>query len=101
MPPAAAVIVHVPTPLRRFCDGAADLSLAAPSLRAVLEEIERRHPDLYKSVCDDTGAIRRHINIFVNTANVRDLKGLDTALAAGDAVMILPAVSGGSSCPSA
>ena len=52
-------------------------------------------PSLYRSVCDETGAVRRHVNLFVNTSHVRDREGLDTALAPGDVVTILPAVSGG------
>jgi molybdopterin converting factor small subunit len=46
-------------------------------------------------VCDETGAVRRHLNIFVNTDNIHDVDGLDTALAPGDVLSILPAVSGG------
>jgi molybdopterin converting factor small subunit len=46
-------------------------------------------------VCDETGAVRRHINLFVNSSHVRDRDGLDTPLAAGDVLTILPAVSGG------
>jgi molybdopterin converting factor small subunit len=64
-------------------------------VRAALDEIERRHPSLYSCVCDETGAVRRHINLFVNTSHVRDRDGLDTVLAPGDEVTILPAVSGG------
>ena len=46
-------------------------------------------------VCDETGAVRRHVNLFVNTDHVRDRDGLDTALVPGDEIIILPAVSGG------
>jgi len=67
----------------------------APSLRALLEELERRHPALHRNVCDETGAVRRHVNLFINTNHMRDRNGLDTPLAAGDEVTILPAVSGG------
>ena len=70
-------------------------SISAPTVRAALEELERSQPALYRNVCDETGAVRRHLNVFVNTDNVRDLDGLDTALAPGDVVTILPAVSGG------
>ena len=90
-----SVTVQVPGPLRVDCGGAAELTLSAPSVRAVLEEIERRYPALHRSVCDETGAVRRHINVFVNTSHMRDLSGLDTGLASGDVVTILPAVSGG------
>ena len=90
-----AVTVYVPGVLRAACDGASRLSLNAASVRAVLEAIEGRHPALYRSVCDETGAVRRHVNLFVNTAHVRDRDGLETTLAPGDVVWILPAVSGG------
>ncbi len=89
------ITIHVPGPLRPYCGGAAELSLSAPSVRAVLEELERRHPSLYRSICDETGAVRRHVNLFVNSSHVRDREGLDTALVPGDVVTILPAVSGG------
>jgi molybdopterin converting factor small subunit len=46
-------------------------------------------------VCDETGAVRQHINVFVNSTHMRDREGLDTALASGDTIIILPAVSGG------
>jgi sulfur-carrier protein len=90
-----AITIQIPAPLRAYCAGAAELSLSASSVRAALEEIERSQPALYRSVCDETGAVRRHVNLFVNTSHVRDLNGLDTALAAGDVITILPAVSGG------
>jgi len=92
---ATKITVHVPGPLRGCCAGAAELALSATSVRAVLEEIERRHPALHRSICDETGTVRRHINLFVNTHHMRERNGLDTPLAPGDEVTILPAVSGG------
>ena len=89
------VTIQVPSMLRGCCGDAAELALAAPSVRVALEEIGRRHPSLYRSVCDETGAVRRHVNLFVNDSHVRDRDGLDTALAPGDVLAILPAVSGG------
>jgi len=90
-----AITVLVPSPLRPYCGGASELSLSAPSVRAALDELERRHPSLHRNVCDETGAVRRHVNLFVNTSHVRDREGLDTALMPGDVLTILPAVSGG------
>ena len=92
---ASTVTVQVPTPLRDYCGGRTDLTVTAPTVRAALNELERRHPRLYSNLCDETGAVRRHLNIFVNTSNVRDCRGLETALEAGDVVTILTAVSGG------
>ena len=89
------IAIRVPAVLRDYCNGAKELHLTASSVRAALDELERRHPSLYRNVCDETGAVRRHVNVFVNTSHVRDREGLDTALVAGDVVTILPAVSGG------
>ena len=89
------ITIHVPGVLRSCCEGEAEIILSASTVRAALEEIERRHPALYRSVCDETGAVRRHVNLFVNTSHVRDRAGLDTALVSGDEISILPAVSGG------
>jgi len=90
-----AITIHVPGPLRRYCAGASKLSTSAPTVRAVLEDLARREPALYTNVCDETGALRRHLNVFVNSDNVRDLDGLETPLRPGDVVTFLPAVSGG------
>ena len=90
-----SVTIHVPGALRQYCDDALEFSLPASSLRDALEQIERRYPALYRCVCHETGAVRRHVNLFVNEDEMRTLNGLDTPLAPGDAVMILTAVSGG------
>lgn len=90
-----SITVLVPGPLRPYCGGASELPLSAPTVRAALEELGRSQPSLYRNVCDETGAVRRHINVFVNSSHMRDLDGLDTSLAPGDVLSILPAVSGG------
>ena len=92
---AMIVTVQIPGLLREYCGGAADLSLSAASVGAALDEIARRHASLYRNVCDETGSVRRHINLFVNDWHIRDRNGLDTSLEAGDVVTILPAISGG------
>ena len=97
----STVTILVPGPLREYCQGARELTLPATNVRDALLELERKHPSLYRNVCDETGAVRRHINIFVNTSHVRDRDGLDTALVPGDEVIILPSVSGGRQCQSA
>lgn len=89
------VTIQLSSLLRAYCGGIADFRLAASSVRSALGEIEQAHPALYRSVCDETGAVRKHVNIFVNTHNTRDVKGLDTQLASGDVVTIIQAVSGG------
>ena len=89
------VTIHVPGPLRAYCPGAAQLSISAHTVRAALEDLQRSQSAFYRNVCDETGSVRRHLNVFVNSDNVRDLDGVDTTLTAGDEVTIVPAVSGG------
>ena len=89
------ITIHVPRELRAYCKGAPELKLLAPSVRAILEELEQRYPLLYRGICDDTGAVRRHVNLYVNKEHMRDRDGLDTVLVPGDEIIILPAVSGG------
>jgi molybdopterin converting factor small subunit len=92
---APTVTIHVPGPLRKYCSDAAQLSISAHTVRAALEDLQRSQAALYRNLCDETGTVRRHLNVFVNSDNVRDLDGVDTTLTPGDVVTILPAVSGG------
>jgi molybdopterin converting factor small subunit len=95
MSPTPAVTIQVPAALGQYCDGATDLSVSAQNVRAALAELEQNHPSLYRNLCDETGTVRRHLNVFVNATHVREVGGLDAALAPGDVVTILAAVSGG------
>jgi molybdopterin converting factor small subunit len=95
MTATTTVTVRLPGVLRSSCGGLKEFPLSVSSVRAALDAIEQLHPSLHRSICDDTGAVRRHVNVFVNMDHVRDHAGLDTALAPGDVVWFLPAVSGG------
>ena len=85
--------------LRSLCaDDAAfrgELQVEARDVRELLAELARRHPQVHVRLCDERGEPRPHINVFVNDDHVRTRSGLETPLAAGDLVSILPAVSGG------
>ena len=95
MSPPPTVTIHVFGQLRAYCAGKSQLSVPAHTVRDALEDLERNQSALYRNLCDETGKVRKHLNVFVNSDNVRDLHGVDTTLASGDVVTILPAVSGG------
>lgn len=98
MPRAMApmlITVRIPTQLRECCGGAPVLTVQAATPRAVLGELEKRFPELHRSVCDETGSVRRHIGVFVNSTRLQDRGALDTELGAADVFSIFPAVSGG------
>ena len=92
---AQSVTVSIPGPLRKYCRGAGEIEVTASSVRAVLDDLERQFPEIYRSTCDETGSVRRHMNLFVNSDHIRDRDGLETALDSGDVVTIMTAVSGG------
>jgi molybdopterin converting factor small subunit len=91
----STVNIRVPGPLRHYCRGAESLRAGAGTVRDALQALSREEPALYACVCDETGAVRRHVNLFVNNDHIHDLKDLDSALAPGDELIILPSVSGG------
>ena len=89
------VTIHILGPLRAYCAGASQIPIPALTVREALDDLERNQSALYRNICDETGTVRRHLNVFVNSDHVRDLNGMDTVLSTGDVVSILPAVSGG------
>ena len=95
MPNDAGVTVLIPTPLRQFTGGEAKVVVAGSSVGEVLDALQIAHPGIGERLRDDSGQIRRFVNVFVNGQNVRDGQGLDTRLASGDEVGIIPAMAGG------
>lgn len=90
-----SVLIEIPSLLFPDADGLSEIRLTATTLRMVLEQLERDYPRLHCRVCNETGAVRRHVNLFVNASLVRGDEGLDAPLHPGDVVAIMPAVSGG------
>jgi sulfur-carrier protein len=93
-----AVTVHVPTSLRDYAAGRSRISLEvaeAATVQDVFTSLHQTHPGITERVLDERGAVRQHVNIFVDGSNVRLGQGLQTQVEAGAEVWILPAVSGG------
>ena len=92
------VTIQITSLLSSYAGCASEFALAAVTVGSALDQLEQSQPSLYRSICDETGTVRRHVNVFVNSANIRDLEALDTQLRPGDIIIVLPAVSGGSLC---
>lgn len=93
-----AVLVRIPGALRQFTDNARSLEVELPDgsdVAALLARIGADNPALVRRICDERGALRQHVNVFIGTTNVRDGDGLATAVPDGAEVYLLPAVSGG------
>jgi molybdopterin synthase sulfur carrier subunit len=89
------VIVLIPTPLRRFTGGEARVAAAGKDVSEVLDALETQFPGIGERLRDDSGQIRRFVNIFVNGRNVREGQGVETVLSPGDELGIIPAMAGG------
>ena len=91
-----AVTVKIPTPLRELTADEGTVSAdGAATLAELVERLDAEYPGMRERLCDDDGELRRFVNVFVNGEDVRYLAGLDSALAEGDEVSIVPAVAGG------
>jgi molybdopterin synthase sulfur carrier subunit len=86
---------RIPTPLRKLTNDAEIVRADAPSLASAIDELEAAYPGLKDRLCDETGQIRRFVNIYVNGEDVRFLDNMSTKLNANDDVSIVPAVAGG------
>ena len=89
------VTVRVPTQLRPLTGGAGEVSLDGSTVGEVLKALDAAHPGFGERLFDDAGALRRFVNVFVAEEDVRFLQGLETPVAEGQTVSIVPAVAGG------
>jgi molybdopterin synthase sulfur carrier subunit len=93
------VQVRIPTPLRRITQGERVVQVDGANLAQALEALDRRYPGIRAKILDDRGQVLEFVNIFVNEQDIRFLSGLDTPLAEGAEVSIVPAMAGGAAAP--
>ena len=89
--------VRIPTPLRKYTQGQEEVTIEAENVRGLIDSLESSHPGIRERLCDDKGAVRRFVNIFVGDEDIRFMDNLDTAVKASDEVSIVPAIAGGMS----
>ena len=89
------VTVRIPTPLRALTKGAADVQAKADTVDALIGDLERQFPGLRERLVDETGELRRFVNIYVNQEDIRFMDNRATMLKDGDEVAIVPAIAGG------
>jgi sulfur-carrier protein len=93
------VLVRIPTILRSYTDGAAEVSAPEGTLREVIAGLDAAYPGLGGRILDDGGQLRRFVNVYVGDEDVRFAQGLDTPVVAGARVSVIPAVAGGAPVP--
>jgi len=90
-----SVTVRIPTPLRRITNGQDKVSVDGQDLEEVVAALEEQFPGIKDRLCDEHGALRTFVNLYVNGEDIRFLDGLKTATKAGDEISVVPAVAGG------
>jgi molybdopterin synthase sulfur carrier subunit len=90
-----SISVRIPTPLRRVTNGVDRANVTGATLGAIIGDLEAQYPGIKARLCDDSGALRNFVNVYVNGEDVRFLAGLDTSTKEGDEISIVPAVAGG------
>lgn len=90
-----SVNVRIPTILRSYTGGSAEVSAEGRDLREVIASLDVQFPGVAGRVIDDAGQLRRFVNVYVNDDDVRFLDGLETQIGDGASISIIPAVAGG------
>ena len=89
------VTVRIPTPMRALTKGSAEVQAKADTVADLIDSLEGQFPGMRERLVDETGELRRFINLYVNEEDVRFLQGTTTTLKEGDHVVIVPAIAGG------
>jgi molybdopterin synthase sulfur carrier subunit len=89
------VKVRIPTPLQKLT-GQGEVNVQAGSIKDLIAALEKNYPGIKDRICDETGKIRRFVNVYLNEEDIRFLNQEETAVKDGDEISIVPAIAGGS-----
>jgi molybdopterin synthase sulfur carrier subunit len=87
--------VRIPTPLRKLTNDEELVEVNANNVGAAILELQSRYPGIKERLVDETGAIRRFVNVYVNEEDIRFLQNQETPLKNTDEISIIPAIAGG------
>ena len=90
-----SIAIRIPTPLRKFTDNQETVAVDGATVGEALGALTERHPELRGRIFKDDGSVRRFVNVFANAEDIRFQENLETELADGDTVSIVPAIAGG------
>ncbi len=87
--------VRIPTPLRKLTNDQEVVEVNASTIDEAITELQARYPGFKERLLDDTGTVRRFVNVYVNEEDIRFLQNQQTKLKDGDEISIIPAIAGG------
>lgn len=90
-----AIKVRIPQPLQRLTNGQPEVEVEGKTIGELIVDLERRYPGIKDRICDESGKVRRFVNIYVNEEDIRFLEREATKLKDGDEVSVIPAIAGG------
>ena len=90
-----AVKVRIPTPLRKLTNDAELVEVQAKTVAEAIDVLQKLYPGIKDRLVDETGAVRRFVNVYVNEEDIRFLQNQQTKLKDGDEISIIPAIAGG------
>ena len=89
------IVVRIPTPLQKFTQNQSEVQVSGATIDGVVFELDAQFPGIRERLCDDSGAIRKFINFYLNDEDIRFMDGEKTVVQDGDEVAIIPAIAGG------
>src|SRR5882672_3364989 len=90
------VTITIPTPLRQFAAGQSEIQVEANTAGEALDQLTSVHAELRKHLFNDQNALRNFVNVYVNDEDIRHTDGPGTPVKAGDTILIVPSIAGGS-----
>ena len=88
-------ILKIPTPLRYYTNGQAEVSVSGATVDAAMQNLVEQHPTLKQHLYNGNGELRAFVNLFLGENNIKDLQGLETPLKEGDLLRLIPSIAGG------
>jgi molybdopterin synthase sulfur carrier subunit len=89
------VLVRIPTPLQKFTKNQSAVQAEGKTVQEVLASLEQSFPGVRERLCDEQGAIRKFVNLYLNDEDIRFIDGENTGVKDGDELAIIPAIAGG------
>ena len=90
-----AIKVRIPTPLMKLTDNQSEVSAEGETITEIIDNLENQFNGIKERICEENGAPRRFINIYINEEDIRFLEGEKTVVKDGDEISIIPAIAGG------
>ena len=89
-----SIKVRIPTPLQKLT-GQGEVQIQAGNIKELISALEKNYPGIKDRICDESGKIRRFVNVYLNEEDIRFLNQEETAVKDGDEISIVPAIAGG------